>query len=277
MRLTLGLVSFIVLIWSAYWFLGAQKNKTRVTDWIFEQQDRGWFMEFDGLKQIGYPNRFDITLSNLDIRSPEGAISWQGSFLQNLRLSYKPNHSIIVFPKRHNFSLGKNVFNISNENARASVIKGAAQEYRIILELKSLEISNENFKIEIPKAQLAVLQEANQHKLHIKLVGRIDDHKAKMNTLTIAGDIEMPPIPNNFPIPVINGLGARFTNLKADIDSKNIITDGTITVAPDLKLNGQLFTSRNTKNGLDSQYSHLSHLKIKNTAAPLGVRVYQMP
>ena len=104
MRRMLSLLILAVLIWSAFWVWGAQKNKTRLTKWILEQRAQGWVMEFETLDQLGYPNRFDITLSNPSIRTSEGAIAWQGAFLQDLRLSYNPNHAIILFPPTHNFS-----------------------------------------------------------------------------------------------------------------------------------------------------------------------------
>ena len=276
MRLMLSLLIFAVLIWSAYWFLGAQKNKTRMTDWIFEQRAQGWVIEFETLKQMGYPNRFDITLREPKIRTPEGAIEWQGLFLQDLRLSYKPNHSIIVFPKNHKFSFGKKVFHISNEQARASVITGPPQEHRIILEITNLEIATDGLKIEFPRAQLAILQEAHQHKVHVTLSSLNIDNKSKMNNLIISGDIEMPTAPNIFPIPIMNGLGARFTNLKVDIDGKTIINDGTITAAPNLELGGKIFTSRDIGTASGSQDSHVNHIQIEEIATPFGIQVSRM-
>ena len=107
MRRLLNLLILAVLIWSAYWVWGAQKNKMRMTEWILEQREQGWVIKFEALDQMGYPNRFDITLRKPAIRTPDGIIAWQGEFLQNLRLSYKPNHVIIVFPRTQSFEFDK--------------------------------------------------------------------------------------------------------------------------------------------------------------------------
>ncbi len=277
MRRLLNLLILAVLIWSAYWVWGAQKNKTRMTEWILEQREQGWVIKFEALDQMGYPNRFDITLRKPSIRTPDGIIAWQGEFLQSLRLSYKPNHVIIVFPRTQSFELGKKVFYISNKKARASVITGAFQAHRIILEIAGLEVALEDYKIGFSKGQLAILREANQHKFDIKLKNPKSDHNTALNNLTISGDIEMPAAPNSFPIPIINGIDARFTNLKVVIDGKTIISHGAITVSPDLEFGGQIFTSLNILTSSGSQDSHVDHTQIEDIATPFGIRVSRAP
>ncbi|MDG1934797.1 MAG: DUF2125 domain-containing protein [Paracoccaceae bacterium] len=277
MRRMVSLLVLAVLIWSAYWVWGAQKNKIRMTEWVFEQRAQGWVMEFETLSQLGYPNRFDITLSNPSINMSEGAITWQGKFLQDLRLSYNPNHAIIVFPPTHNFTLGENVFHVSNQQARASVITGVSQEHRIILEASGLEVASKGLKIESSKAQLAISQGPDQHKVHIRFSGLNSGHKTNMNSLTISFDIVMTDAPNRFPIPIMNGLGAHFINLRVAIDGKTIITDGTITVSPDLELDGHIFTTRNIVTGSDFDGKQVNHIQIEDIATPFGIRISRTP
>ena len=277
MRRLLSLLILSVLIWSAYWGWGAQKNKTRMTEWILEQRAQLWLMDFESLDQMGYPNRFDITLSNPSIHTSQGAIAWNGTFLQILRLSYNPNHTIIVFPPSHNFKLGEKVFLISHEKARASVINGASQGHRTVLEITGLEVSFNGFKLGFSSAQLAILQEAEKHRAHITLSSLNSNHKTKIKNLTISGEIKPPTAQNRFPIPIINGLGAHFTNLKVSIDDKTIISDGTITVTPDLELDGHIFTSQDIMTGSGPQDSHVNHIQIEDIATPFGIRVSQMP
>jgi hypothetical protein len=278
MRLMLSLLIFAVLIWSAYWFWGAQKNKTRLTDWIFEQRAEGWVMEFESLDQLGYPNRFDITLSKPSISTSEGAITWQGAFLQDLRLSYNPSHAIIVFPPSQNFMLGENRFQVSNHLMRASFVTGASRDHRIILEATGFEVASESFDIGFAQVQMAILQTADAHKVHLTLSGLKSSYQTTIENVTISANIETPATPNGFPSAIRNGLSTRFTNLKMDIDGKAIIVEGTVTVSSDLAVDGHIFTGPDIATGINlDDKNHINRLQIENAAKPFGIKVSQTP
>ena len=278
MRRMLSLLIFAVLIWSGYWFWGAQKNKTRMTDWIFEQHAEGWVMEYEALDQLGYPNRFDITLSNPKISTSEGAIMWQGAFLQDLRLSYSPNHAIIVFPPNHSFKLGENMYQVSNLLMRASVVTGASQDHRTILEATDFEIASERFDIGFAQVQIAILQKADAHKVHITLSGLKSNRQTTIQNITISADIEIPATPRGFPIAILNGLSTRFTNLKVDIDGKTIIAEGTVKVSSDLAIDGHIFIGPDIATGgnLDNK-NQINLLQIEDAAKSLGIKLSQTP
>ena len=96
-----------------------------------------------------------MTVNNLSIENPIGEKIVTLPFIQVLRLIYKSNHKIIIFPN----SLSIYDFNIKWENAKASIVEDTLED-RIILEAHNL-IVNEGkrlgFKAE--RLQVSILYE----------------------------------------------------------------------------------------------------------------------
>ena len=143
------------IVWSSYWFWGAQNNLESIHKGLERPAGASTEIKYGSVSQVGFPNRYDVTVNNLSIENPIGEKIVTLPFIQVLRLIYKSNHKIIIFPN----SLSIYDFNIKWENAKASIVEDTLED-RIILEAHNL-IVNEGkrlgFKAE--RLQVSILYE----------------------------------------------------------------------------------------------------------------------
>lgn len=124
------------IAWSSYWFWGAQNNLESIHKGLERPADASTEIKYGLVSQVGFPNRYDVTVNNLSIENPIGEKIVTLPFIQVLRLIYKSNHKIIIFPN----SLSIYDFNIKWENAKASIVEDILED-RIILEAHNLIVS----------------------------------------------------------------------------------------------------------------------------------------
>jgi len=142
-------------VWSSYWFWGAQNNLENIHRGLESPANGSTEIKYGLVNQVGFPNRYDVTVNNLSIEDPIGKKIVTLPFIQVLRLIYKSNHKIIIFPN----SLSIYDFNIKWENAKASIVEDTLED-RLILEAQNLIVKEEkrlSFKAE--KLQISILYE----------------------------------------------------------------------------------------------------------------------
>ena len=103
-RALIAAVLVAALGWSAYWFVGARTLDRAVEGWLAERRDEGWVAEAAATTVRGFPNRFDLTLSDLHLADPETGLAWTAPFFQVLMLSYRTSHLIAVWPPEQTVS-----------------------------------------------------------------------------------------------------------------------------------------------------------------------------
>jgi hypothetical protein len=122
MRKLIWIISVIFALWSGYWVIGAYKTEKTLLETLEKYKTLGWAIDFSKLKVRGFPNRFDTTIENLNIISPEDNIGWSTPYFQILSLSYKPNHLIAIWPKEHELKIANNILSIRNKKMQSSLI-----------------------------------------------------------------------------------------------------------------------------------------------------------
>ena len=143
------------IAWSSYWFWGARNNLESIHRGLERPAGASTEIKYGLVSQVGFPNRYDVTVNNLSIENPIGEKIVTLPFIQVLRLIYKSNHKMIIFPN----SLSIYDFNIKWENAKASIVEDTLED-RIILEAHNLIVSEEKrlgFKAE--RLQVSILYE----------------------------------------------------------------------------------------------------------------------
>lgn len=109
------------LAWMIWWALGHTAYERGLSAWIEQRRAEGWAADLAMLETGGFPNRFDTTLTGLRLADPATGIAWLAPELQILSLAYKPHQVIAVIPEPHRFSTPLETFDISHEDARASL------------------------------------------------------------------------------------------------------------------------------------------------------------
>jgi len=143
------------IVWSSYWFWGAQNNLENIHRGLESPANGSTEIKYGLVNQVGFPNRYDVTVNNLSIENPIGKKIVTLPFIQVLRLIYNSNHKIIIFPN----SLSIYDFNIKWENAKASIVEDTLED-RLILEAQNLIVNEgKRLSFKAKKLQISILYE----------------------------------------------------------------------------------------------------------------------
>lgn len=122
MRWLTGLVIVLSSLWGGYWFIGERAFETAARGWFTTLQQDGKTASNSNLVVHGFPNRFDLTVTDPHIADPVTGVDWQAPFFQVLSLSYKPWHVIAAFPPEQRLTLPPEAMTIRAAKLQASVV-----------------------------------------------------------------------------------------------------------------------------------------------------------
>ncbi|WP_028913889.1 DUF2125 domain-containing protein [Pseudorhodobacter ferrugineus] len=122
MRWLTGLVMLLGCLWGGYWFVGERGFEAAAKGWFATLQDSGKVAEYSDLSVQGFPNRFDLTVTDPHFADPATGFNWQAPFFQVLSLSYKPWHVIAAFPPEQRLVLPREAMTIRSGKLQASVV-----------------------------------------------------------------------------------------------------------------------------------------------------------
>lgn len=118
-RLTI-FVAILAALYSGYWFIGVYAAERGATSGIDVLRSDDWTIDYTDLNTAGFPSRFDTTISDLHLRTPDDALEWSTPFVQALSLSYQPNHVILALPPEQVLRVGHDTMTINADGLRAS-------------------------------------------------------------------------------------------------------------------------------------------------------------
>lgn len=98
MRAILWLVLGLGVVWGSYWFVGSNAVENAAIDWFAHAADQGIAATEDGISVAGFPNRFDMTVTNPHLADPATGWGWTAPFAQVLAMTWKPWHVIAALP-----------------------------------------------------------------------------------------------------------------------------------------------------------------------------------
>lgn len=121
MRKLIVIVLVAATAWAAYWGIGATASKKATKAWLEARRAEGWQVEYSDLKLRGFPNRFDTTITDIQLTDPETGLSWAAPFFQIFSLSYQPNHLIAAWPNTQTLSTPFQKISIKTNKMTASL------------------------------------------------------------------------------------------------------------------------------------------------------------
>ena len=146
MRRLLVVVLVAALAWGGYWFVGARAVESGLTAWIDQRRAEGWAADYATLNTRGFPNRFDTTITDLQLADPHTGVAWTAPFFQILALSYRPNHVIAVWPdSRRSNAAAKHLADQRHDARLCRTAPGPSLE----LDRSTFELVN--VKLDIPR------------------------------------------------------------------------------------------------------------------------------
>jgi hypothetical protein len=122
MKKLIALVLVVAALWSGYWFVGTRALERGVRDWIAMQTEAGLEVREEGLSVQGFPNRFDLTLTQPLLRDPVSGFGWKGEWLQSLMMGWKPWHVILVAPQGWELMTPMGDIPVTAESTEASLL-----------------------------------------------------------------------------------------------------------------------------------------------------------
>jgi hypothetical protein len=238
----------LALAWSVYWWVGADRTKQEINDWLQAQRSAGWVAEIGAVRVTGYPNRFDSVFEGLELADPAAGWRWQADDFNILALSYRPNHLILTFPGVHRFDTPEGGFAVQGEVLRASVeASGGGIVQQAILEGAGLRLETETGIVVVDAASAAVAETTSPEvqRLGLSLNGvTLDDAlKSELDPSGLFPHVieqlhfdatlvfeTAPALPVVTDLPVINEVSLRNASLRwgdADIRAKGTLERGT--------------------------------------------------
>ncbi len=128
MRILLAVTILAALGWSGYWLVGARMAENGAERWFAERADEGWVVDHGEITVRGFPNRFDLTIRDVDLADPETGVAWRAPFFQVFALSYRPGHVIAVWPETQTIATPNQKITVTSGDMRASaVVTGRAR------------------------------------------------------------------------------------------------------------------------------------------------------
>ena len=186
----LQIVILAALLWSGAWFWGGASNKMRITTWISDQQQTGYDIGFSGLSQLGFPNRYDVTVQNPKLSAAKLGLDWRADFIQIMRLSYQPNHHILVWPDIQKMTFNERGFDLRHQGLRASVVTRDLGQFRLSAEASDIVFSSSGREwLAAQDLQFSIAETATGAKVYIRLKDVKLDDGAQADEMRLLFDI----------------------------------------------------------------------------------------
>lgn len=162
MRILLAVIILAALGWGGYWFIGSRTVEGTVQTWLEQRAAEGWVVSTSGVNTIGFPNRFDTTISDLELADPATGIAWKAPFFQIFALSYRPNHIIAIWPDRQTIATPYQTITATSGNMRGSVVFESGADLhldRATIEFDTIGlVSTQGWNAALAHGQLSVRQ-----------------------------------------------------------------------------------------------------------------------
>ena len=157
MKWMFKLLMLMATLWSGYWYVGYRAQKELFSGLLENSRIMGWVSESQELSIIGYPNRFDTTLTDFRFQSPDRQWGWAGESFQIKALSYKPNHVILAWPGEQMLQTPEGDFSFNAELLLASLVLSPTSD----LPLSRLQLEGEAIALSGPTGQDAMISTLN--------------------------------------------------------------------------------------------------------------------
>lgn len=114
------LVLFLAALYGGYWFVGARAIENSADTALADLRAAGWDVSYHSLETVGFPSRFDTTVTELALVSGDGRIAWRGPFVQVFALAYQPNRIIAALPQDFDMVVQGQPVAVATERLRLS-------------------------------------------------------------------------------------------------------------------------------------------------------------
>ena len=170
MRKLMWLVLVLGVVWGGYWFVGARVLERQAAAVFDGAIQNGLIANHDSIAVAGFPNRFDLTVTGVDVSDPATGWGWKAPFLQVLAMTWKPWHIIAALPHDQVIVAPDQSVTITSDRLMASVQMHPAASlglYETRLEGAKLGLASSlGWSLGFEKVFASTLEDANNPNLH---------------------------------------------------------------------------------------------------------------
>jgi hypothetical protein len=125
MRVILWLVAALAVLWGGYWYVsaGALRAGTETALATMKAEGRA---DYSGIDLGGFPARFKLTVTDPQLRDPNGGWTWRAAQVVVHALAYNPGQIIAVLPDDQTLAVGRETIALKTTDLRASMAFGLA-------------------------------------------------------------------------------------------------------------------------------------------------------
>lgn len=143
-----GLIVVVLFcaIWSGWWFLGAQGQKSALQAWLEQQRKQGWQAEASSIDVSGFPMRFRTEINDLALADPTTGWSWDAPLLISENTPDTPTRIAVSWPERQTIAVPGDRAEIRSQKMEAllDLRPGPSMELRQVSgETEALAISGQ--------------------------------------------------------------------------------------------------------------------------------------
>ena len=180
MRWLLWIALAATAAWTGYWWVGATTIETSVSAWIKAQPEDQ--ISAASVEVHGIPNRFDLTITDLALRSPDLPLRWQTPFAQVFAMTWKPWHLIAALPTGQKITYQDQTLTLNSSQMMGDVMVHPDSDLtlrEVVTQSRDLQlISNAGWQISAASL-LASLREdptaAHRYRLGLRLADLLTD------------------------------------------------------------------------------------------------------
>lgn len=169
MRALLIVVLVVSGLWAGYWVVGSRAMQRTVDQWFATSHGNLTATRSD-VSISGFPNRFDLTVSDPALADTAGGWAWRAPFVQVFMMTWKPWHLIAALPQEQRLDTPYGPFMLRSSALEGSlvVIPGTALALdRTVLSGEGLSLSGEAaWQIAATKATFATRLMPDDAKAH---------------------------------------------------------------------------------------------------------------
>lgn len=138
MRGLLWVTVVLAGLWGGWWVVGSRGVKAAAETWLAEQGS------YEDVTVAGFPNRFDLTVTGVNLSDPATGIGWRAPFAQVFAMTWKPWHLIAALPGGQVFSLPEGEVTLDGQGMMASLLLVPGQDLALseaVVQGEALQLS----------------------------------------------------------------------------------------------------------------------------------------
>lgn len=189
MRAILGVIIAVAVLWGGYWFWGAARVQVQTQAWMTKQGVSG------DISVVGFPNRFDLTITNPTLERDD--IAYSAPFFQVFAMTWKPWHLIAAFAPTQEITILDRQLTLSSPHLLASLLMSPMGSFRE-LRLDGTKFGLTDSKAgRVDAAHITVAIDATGDPLSPRVGGRLTDFTSPVRVVGLNDLIELAALDAN--------------------------------------------------------------------------------